>query len=166
MNTRLEQFIAAENISKAEFADNIGVARASVSHVLSGRNNPSFDFIMGLMRRYPRLNIEWLLAGKGKMYKDSSVPPNTDSTVGADEAAAKALEAEPDMQDLFSVGEETPPSSPRESDISQPIGQQAADPAATQGETISPTPIQPVDIQRKITKIVIFYDDNTYQELP
>ena len=72
MNTRLKQFLAAENISQAQFADSINVVRASVSHVLSGRNNPSFDFIKAMMQQYPNLNIDWLMFGKGRMYKDAA----------------------------------------------------------------------------------------------
>ena len=71
MNTRLKQFIAAENISQSQFADTIKVVRASVSHVLSGRNNPGYDFIKAIMLAYPDLNMEWLMLGKGKMYKES-----------------------------------------------------------------------------------------------
>ena len=69
MNTRLKQFIAAENITQAQLADNLNVVRASVSHILAGRNKPGYDFICGLMSHYPNLNIEWLMFGKGKMYK-------------------------------------------------------------------------------------------------
>ena len=77
MNTRLKQFLSAENITQAQFADNINVVRASVSHVLSGRNNPSYEFIRSVMLKYPLLNIEWLMFGKGKMYKDSQTPEET-----------------------------------------------------------------------------------------
>ena len=48
MNTRLQQFLSAENISQSQFADTIGVARASVSHILAGRNKPGFDFLVGM----------------------------------------------------------------------------------------------------------------------
>ena len=54
MNTRLKQFIAAENITQAQFADTINVVRASVSHILAGRNKPSYEFICGLMRHCTR----------------------------------------------------------------------------------------------------------------
>ena len=70
MNTRLEQFLAAENISQSQLADTLGVARASISHILAGRNKPGYEFITNLMRCYPALNPEWLLLGKGKMYKE------------------------------------------------------------------------------------------------
>ena len=71
MNNRLKQFLAAENITQSQFADKIEVVRASVSHVLSGRNNPSYEFIKAIMANYPTLNIEWLMFGKGKMYKET-----------------------------------------------------------------------------------------------
>ena len=72
MNERLKQFLAAENISQAAFADKIDVARANVSHILSGRNRPGYDFFASLIRNYPSLNIEWLITGKGRMYKTST----------------------------------------------------------------------------------------------
>ena len=78
MNKRLEQFLAAENISQAQFADEIHVARASVSHILAGRNKPSYDFITGMLEQFPRLNPEWLLTGRVKMYKDPLVAEQPD----------------------------------------------------------------------------------------
>ena len=69
MNTRLLKFLESENISQAQFADTIGVARASISHLVSGRNKPGYDFIERMALSYPSLNLEWLITGKGKMYK-------------------------------------------------------------------------------------------------
>ncbi len=70
MNKRLQQFLAAENISQSQFADRIGVGRASISHILAGRNKPGYEFMENLAREYPRLNLDWLVLGKGKMYKN------------------------------------------------------------------------------------------------
>ena len=78
MNGRLQQFLLAENISQSQFADRIGVGRASISHILAGRNKPGYEFLENLARAYPNLNLEWLLLGKGKMYKtspDAASPP-------------------------------------------------------------------------------------------
>ena len=69
MNNRLQQFLSAENISQSQLADTLGVARASISHIIAGRNKPGFDFIENMARYYPALNLEWLITGKGKMYK-------------------------------------------------------------------------------------------------
>ena len=71
MNTRLQQFLGAENISQSQFADSIGVARASVSHILAGRNRPGFDFIEQMALHFPSLSLDWLITGKGRMYKDA-----------------------------------------------------------------------------------------------
>ena len=68
MNRRLQQFLAAENISQSQFADTIGVARASISHILAGRNKPCFDFIERTAKHFPELNLDWLITGRGKMY--------------------------------------------------------------------------------------------------
>ena len=70
MNNRLNQFLAAENLTQAEFAKRLGIARAGVSHILQGRNSPSYSFILAMMNSFPALNIEWLISGKGKMYKE------------------------------------------------------------------------------------------------
>lgn len=78
MNNRLEQFLAAENISRSQFADTINVARASVSHILAGRNKPGWDFLTSMMKHYPNLNLEWLLNGTGKMYKSPAALPSRD----------------------------------------------------------------------------------------
>ena len=75
MNDRLQQFLSAENLTQSQFADSIGVARASISHILAGRNKPGFEFIESVARRYPYLNIEWFITGKGKMYKSASEAP-------------------------------------------------------------------------------------------
>ena len=77
MNSRLQQFLSAENLTQAQFADSIEVARASISHILAGRNKPGFDFIENLAKHYPALNIEWFITGKGRMYKTAAQPAQT-----------------------------------------------------------------------------------------
>lgn len=74
MNTRIQKFIEAEGLTAARFADAIGVQRSNVSHVLSGRNKPGFDFIEKMLRKFPELNSEWLILGKGNMYKELHMP--------------------------------------------------------------------------------------------
>ena len=70
MNNRLQQFLELENLTPAKLADTIGVQRSGLSHILSGRNKPSYDFITRLLTKFPRINSDWLLTGKGKPYKD------------------------------------------------------------------------------------------------
>ncbi len=63
---RLEKIMDFYKISASAFADTIGVQRSSVSHVLTGRNNPSLEFVMKVVRSYPDVNLYWLLNGKGE----------------------------------------------------------------------------------------------------
>ena len=72
MEQRLLAFLKAENISQTDFADRIGISRAAVSHLLSGRNKPGCDVISRIIHEFPTLSAEWLIAGTGKMYRDSS----------------------------------------------------------------------------------------------
>jgi transcriptional regulator with XRE-family HTH domain len=69
MKDRIIKFLEIEQTSAAKFADDIGVQRSSISHILSGRNNPSFEFIQKILTKYKKLNAEWLIMGTGNMYK-------------------------------------------------------------------------------------------------
>ncbi|MDO5321905.1 MAG: helix-turn-helix transcriptional regulator [Bacteroidia bacterium] len=148
MNRRLQQFLAAENISQSQFADEIGVARASISHILAGRNKPGFDFIESMARHYPALNLEWLVLGNGKMYKTA-----TEAT------PAPVQEYPTPVGNIFVDEEETAGIEPA-ADILSP----APEPQTTERNT-SRSKAQFIKNQRNISRIVIFYDDNTYQEL-
>ena len=69
MKERLNEILKHFKINASQFADQIGVQRASVSHVLSGRNKPGFDFIQKIIDAYPALSAEWLITGKGDILK-------------------------------------------------------------------------------------------------
>ena len=152
MNTRLKQFLAAENITQSQFADTIKVVRASVSHVLSGRNKPGYDFITAIMSAYPHLNIEWLMMGKGKMYKNNSPQPSLEQD-----------------NDLFSDLQD---------DLFAEVRASSVDPVSIYPTSVTPleeipapsiettynavqTPVK----QRKAIKVVVFFDDGTFQEM-
>ncbi len=62
---RLQKVIDFYGESASSFAEKIGVQRSSISHILSGRNKPSLDFIMKVLTSYPEVELYWLLNGKG-----------------------------------------------------------------------------------------------------
>ena len=127
MNQRLQQFLNAENLTQTQLAERIGVAKASVSHILAGRNKPGYDFIVNLSRQFPNLNLDWLVNGKGRMYKitgqesENPAPPRPSGE-----------NLDPQGGDLFEISQE---SSDNQAD----------------------TP--------KIVKVVVFYDNGTFQEI-
>lgn len=63
--TRIKQLIGHYELTVSSFADKIGVQRSSISHLLSGRNRPSLDFVLKVVQQYPEVNLYWLLNGKG-----------------------------------------------------------------------------------------------------
>jgi transcriptional regulator with XRE-family HTH domain len=69
MKDRILEFLRAENKSSAQLAEEIGVQPSGISHILSGRNNPSLDFVLKMLEKYKLLSTDWLLFGKGSMYK-------------------------------------------------------------------------------------------------
>ncbi len=73
MKERLKEFLRAENKSSAQLAEEIGVQPSGISHILSGRNKPSLDFVLKMLEKYSFISTEWFLFGKGDMYKDESV---------------------------------------------------------------------------------------------
>lgn len=74
MKNRILKFLEIENINPSKFADEIGVQRSSISHILSGRNNPSLDLIQKILTRFDYINAEWLITGKGEMFKPNREP--------------------------------------------------------------------------------------------
>jgi transcriptional regulator with XRE-family HTH domain len=62
---RLKKIMDHHQLSAAAFADRIQVQRSSISHLLSGRNKPSLDFVMKVVREFKGVELYWLLNGKG-----------------------------------------------------------------------------------------------------
>jgi transcriptional regulator with XRE-family HTH domain len=67
---RLQKVIEYYGESAAGFAEKISVQRSSISHILSGRNKPSLDFVMKVITSYPEVELYWLLNGKGEFPSD------------------------------------------------------------------------------------------------
>ena len=149
MQERLKLFLAMENLTPARFAEVMGIQRSGISHLLAGRNKPSFEFIQKMMTAYPEINYEWLILGKGRPYKSD----------------AKQAEMA-DMQPLFPdyPEEETPEDTGLFSDI-QEVEAENAVPQAAENRIIEATPgSAPQNSAKKIARITVFYNDGTYEE--
>lgn len=67
---RLEQILDYYGLSASAFADQIEFNRSSISHLLSGRNKPSLDFVLKVLKTFPEVELHWLLNGKGTFPKN------------------------------------------------------------------------------------------------
>ena len=68
---RLEIILDYYSLNASSFADKIGVQRSSLSHLLSGRNKPSLDFILKILEVFPDIDLYWILNGKGTFPKNT-----------------------------------------------------------------------------------------------
>lgn len=137
MKERIIKIMECERMGQAQFASAIGIQRAAMSHIISGRNNPSLDVMTKILHRYPQINPDWLLLGKGEMLRD-----NTPAMVPADNIAKNP----PQIQVVPEGHQELPfQESRKELDNSEKTW-------AVSVEKPSKT----------VSKIMVFYSDNTY----
>ncbi|GAA4296676.1 helix-turn-helix domain-containing protein [Aestuariibaculum suncheonense] len=73
---RLERVINFYGESASSFAEKIGVQRSSISHILSGRNKPSLEFVLKILSAYPEVELYWLLNGKGSFPAKKETKPS------------------------------------------------------------------------------------------
>lgn len=86
MKERIEHIIKAESLSNLQFAQLLDISPASVTHLLSGRNNPSLDLIVRIARKLPHYNLRWLILGDGPIYNNGN-----DTNIGLRQANAPKL---------------------------------------------------------------------------
>ena len=67
MKDRIAHIIRAKNLTAADFAMRLGIQPSNISHLLSGRNNPSLDFVKKLKETFPEYNLDWIVFGTGAM---------------------------------------------------------------------------------------------------
>ncbi len=86
MKERIEHIIKAESLSNLQFAQLLDISPASVTHLLSGRNNPSLDLIVRIARKLPHYNLRWLILGEGPIYNNGN-----DTNIGLRQANTPEL---------------------------------------------------------------------------
>lgn len=136
-----------EKLTAGAFAESIGVAQATISHILGERNKyPSTEVILRLHQRYSDINLEWLLTGKGEMSKDSS-----SSTASC-----------PDFDyPLFAENTENPSNGTDKTENRKEIA--LGTPQNSPNSIVRQEVIYKEKPAKKITEIRIFFDDNTYE---
>ena len=140
MKDRIIKIMEHEGMGQAQFANAIGIQRAAMSHIISGRNNPSLDVMMKILNHFSNINPDWLLFGTGDILREDS----------------KDLKSE----SLQSDG-------PREINFVPNAEEQAsADDSSHVINTNLPEKqiFIPVDKPTKtVSRILVFYSDNTYE---
>lgn len=100
---RLETILDYHSINASAFADKIGVQRSSLSHLLSGRNKPSLDFILKILDVYPEVDLYWILNGKGNFPKNNDAIVTDSEPINSFAPVSEAVNSKPVIaEDLFS----------------------------------------------------------------
>ena len=145
MRERIRKIIDNEQLTSTKFADIISVQRSSVSHILSGRNNPSLEVVQKILTSFSTLNSEWLLFGRGQMYKNQE---DKQSKIFEEEQKSQKIEKEKKKE---KIKEPTNVKSDKEEDNSQKENNSAY--STNLNSSVA-----------KTEKIIIFNSDKTYVE--
>lgn len=76
MRDRIQTLLENEQMTNKQFADAVGINPAAVSHLLAGRNKPSFDLVSKILEAFPALNPDWLIMGRDPMYRSGNAASN------------------------------------------------------------------------------------------
>lgn len=209
MNNRIALVLKTKNISPSQLADDLGVQRSGISHIVNGRNKPSLEFIQKLIKLYPDISMQWILFGEGPMMNpypvqmnlsDSVKVPdlfteekpkprimelfNTDPETTVNDTTPEREKAnentllKPEIPDDFKI-EETSGIADRKTyltenipnwkkevkpDSEQVVQSEFLKPESGDLENENKKPVQPLKADRKISKILVFYNDRTFVE--
>jgi len=163
MEDRLLKLLDVEQLSSSKFADIIGVQRSSVSHILSGRNKPSFDFLQKTLKAFPLLNADWLVLGEGKMYEGDLAPLGGtlfDQPLKAADQVQNNAPEEAVKDDMESTVEEDK----ADEDAVSSEKSQAEKPIAALHSMPGPVSSAVKAVQdRKIARVILLYNDNSFE---
>ncbi len=158
MKERLAKFIKNQGLTASKFAEIMEIPPSNVSHLLSGRNNPGFEFMNKMIVRFPDVNPDWLIAGNGPMCR-----PEIATQIHMPECPPKNVEqplmpADADESTTLATDVTKQASTPAE-----PVQTDHAPQTATKPMNTSQTAIQPpVSQNSEIERIVIFYKNKSF----
>jgi len=142
---RLEIILDYYSLNASSFADKIGVQRSSMSHLLSGRNKPSLDFVLKILDVFPDVDLYWILNGKGSFPKNEEeiVNSKTENNVETEKPSA--------------------PISPNENLISKDLFSEMNKTELPEKKMAQDKNSNLISEEGEIEKIVFFYKNGTFK---
>ncbi|MFV0418916.1 MAG: helix-turn-helix domain-containing protein [Dysgonomonas sp.] len=154
MKDRIRLIMESERLTPSAFADKLQLGRAVISHILNGRNNPSLDVVTRILSKMNYINSDWLISGTGNMYK-------TESERKVSTTQQNNFRTSQNELDLFTQTVISSASNPQENEYRKEIivEQSKKQDEMTENKQI----IYQKAPERKISKIIIYYSDNTFE---
>lgn len=149
---RVESIISEEGLTQAEFSERTGIKTSTLNHVIKGRNNISPMVMYQILSAFPIYNEEWIRDGNGARTKDMNSTSNQDTistNTSSDGTFQSTLSRQSAERTLFSV-----PSEPFNDSFAGP---KQIIPTISENYSVMP------QTNRRITKIIVYYDDNTFE---
>ncbi|MDD7071782.1 MAG: helix-turn-helix transcriptional regulator [Candidatus Egerieousia sp.] len=195
MNRRFQTILDLENLSPAQLADRLGVQRSGISHILSGRNKPSFELLQRVVQSFPEISAEWLITGNGKPLKEQNQAAASGAASGAASSAANSRSSgttpsttpsispsttsgSTNSRSSGTISGATPPFeglfNSSESATEPQIPAQTSDIEGIEDEISDFQPLQssifdanPANDREKraLKRVILIYNDNTFEEL-
>lgn len=183
MNRRFQTILDLENLSPAQLADRLGVQRSGISHILSGRNKPSFELLQRVVQSFPEISAEWLITGNGKPLKEqnqaaasgatnnrsSGITPSitSGSTNSSNNSSTSGTISgtTPPFEGLFNSSEAaTEPQIPAQTSDIEGIEDEISDFQPLQSSIFDANPANDRE-KRALKRVILIYNDNTFEEL-
>ena len=195
MNRRFQTILDLENLSPAQLADRLGVQRSGISHILSGRNKPSFELLQRVVQSFPEISAEWLITGNGKPLKEQNLAAASGAASSATSGAANSRSSgttsstTPSISPSTTSGSNNSSTSGTISGATPPFeGIFNSSEAATEPQILTQTSdiegiedeisdFQPLQSsifdanpandreKRALKRVILIYNDNTFEEL-
>ena len=140
MKDRIAHIMRAKNLKASDFAELLGIQPSGISHILSGRNQPSLDFVKKIKETFPEYNLDWIIFGKGPMTTSEPFKENyTPIEKIPDSHTSDFVPNNNSSAPFIPVAEVTPSSD-------------------------SPLPSIPISEKPGVKSLFVLYDDGTFEQ--
>ena len=163
INDRIALILQDKNLTANEFAARLKVQSSNISHIITGRNKPSFAFLEKLAMEFPEISTDWLIRGDGTMYISDTM-----ATIAADKAASQEedgdiiIDAQPYQNTLFDLFDEKPEVL-KEDDRAVEVHLPLSHEPLQNTEKIPQQSCQGIE-SAKIKNIIVYYSNGSFQE--
>ncbi len=153
---RIEKIMQLEEMTAAVFATEIGIQGSTLSHILNGRNNPSLEVLKKILNRFRTISSDWLILGVGSMYRTEKQSQALTLFDNIDENISKSnVYAENSPSKINQYNSNNQNRNVNSKPIEQNLTVDSVKSSITQNNAVS----------KSVKKIIIYYNDNTFQEL-
>ena len=142
MREKLQKLMSTEQLTSSRFAELLGIQPSGVSHLLGGRNKPSFDLVQKILRRFPHINPDWLILDSEQMYR-------TD----ADDQSASTSAAENVSSEMAVNGE----------NISATQNIAFSESSQTSAPGVEQMMARAATTHKNVKRVIVLFDDHTFE---